>query len=95
MNDLTIGWRNNAPQRPVSYYLAAAACYLAHVEGGQSIRAIAAKMDLHPSTVMRRIRKIELMRDDPLVDQYAQRMLFMDNGKVRVRAGRSSANDLS
>lgn len=70
MNDLTIGWRSIAPQRPVSYYSAAAACYLAHVEGGQSIRAIAAKVDLHPSTVMRRIRKIELMRDDPLVDQY-------------------------
>ena len=70
MIDLKKGWGNVAPQRPASYYSAATACYLAHVEGGQSIRAIAAKMDLHPSTVMRRIRKIELMRDDPLVDQY-------------------------
>ncbi len=38
---------------------------------------------------------VVVVAHDPLVDQYAQRMLFMDNGKVRVRTGRSSANDLS
>ncbi len=70
MNDLTTGLARIKPHRLTTYYSAATACYLAHVEAGQSIRAIAAAFDLHPSTVMRRIRKIELMRDDPLVDHY-------------------------
>ncbi len=70
MNDLTTGFGNTRPHRPATYYAATLACYLAHVEAGQSIRAIAAAFDLHPSTVMRRIRKIELMRDDPLVDHF-------------------------
>jgi hypothetical protein len=70
MNDLTTGFGKTRPHRPATYYTAAVACYLAHVESGQSIRTIAAAFDLHPSTVMRRIRKIELMRDDPLVDHF-------------------------
>lgn len=70
MTDLTTGFGKTKPHRPTTYYSAAVACYLAHVEAGQSIRAIAAAFDLHPSTVMRRIRKIELMRDDPLVDRF-------------------------
>lgn len=42
--------------------------YLAHTEGGVSIREIARKAGCHASTVMRQIRKIETRRDDPLVD---------------------------
>ncbi|MCP5072350.1 MAG: helix-turn-helix domain-containing protein [Rhodobacteraceae bacterium] len=45
-------------------------CYLAHVEGGQSIRSIATGNGLHPSTILRRIRKIEAKRDDPIVDSF-------------------------
>ncbi len=70
MDNLTTGLTELAPERPDSHHVAAMSCYLAHVEGQQSIRSIAAARDLHPSTVMRRIRKIELMRDDPVVDQY-------------------------
>lgn len=46
-----------------------AAIYLAHTERGQSIRAIAAAMGAHPSTVMRTVRRIEERRDDPLLDR--------------------------
>lgn len=42
--------------------------YLAHTEGGISIREIARQAGCHASTVMRQIRKIETRRDDPLVD---------------------------
>lgn len=48
----------------------AAACYIAHVVEGRSIRSIAQKSNVHPSTIMRRVRKIEAMRDDPVLDQY-------------------------
>ena len=70
MDNLTTGLAEIEPERPDSHHVAVMSCYLAHVEGRQSIRSIAAASDLHPSTVMRRIRKIELMRDDPVVDQY-------------------------
>lgn len=42
--------------------------YLRHVEEGISIRALARELGCHASTVMRRIRKFENRRDDPLVD---------------------------
>jgi hypothetical protein len=48
----------------------AAASYLAHVVEGKSIRSIAQGIEVHPSTIMRRIRKIEGLRDDPVLDQY-------------------------
>lgn len=51
----------------------AAACYLAHVVDGRSIRSIAHGTNVHPSTIMRRIRKIEGMRDDPVLDHYLNR----------------------
>lgn len=43
--------------------------YLRHVEGGETIRSLAREAGLHASTVMRRIRKFESRRDDPLVDR--------------------------
>ena len=42
--------------------------YLAHTVAGQSIRALARQSDLHPSTVLRQVRRFEARRDDPLVD---------------------------
>ncbi|NDW43462.1 DUF6456 domain-containing protein [Ruegeria sp. PrR005] len=42
--------------------------YLAHTEAGYSIRDLARGAGCHASTVMRQIRKVELRRDDPLVD---------------------------
>lgn len=42
--------------------------YLRHVEGGLSIRALAREAGCHASTMLRRIRRFENRRDDPLVD---------------------------
>ena len=47
--------------------------YLRHVEGGESIRALAREAGLHASTVMRRIRRFEARRDDPLIDSALNR----------------------
>lgn len=42
--------------------------YLAHTELGAPIRALAREAGCHASTVLRQIRKVEMRRDDPLVD---------------------------
>lgn len=47
--------------------------YLRHVEGGETIRALAREMGCHASTILRRIRRFEARRDDPLVDQAVER----------------------
>ncbi|MEI4469806.1 DUF6456 domain-containing protein [Frigidibacter sp. MR17.24] len=43
--------------------------YLSHVEEGRSIRALARECGCHASTVLRRVRRLEARRDDPLVDE--------------------------
>jgi len=43
--------------------------YLAHVSAGQSLRAIARAAGEAPSTVSRRVRRLEGRRDDPLLDE--------------------------
>lgn len=43
--------------------------YLHHVEGGVSIRQLARTEGCHASTVLRRVRRIEERREDPLVDE--------------------------
>ncbi|MEO0664512.1 MAG: DUF6456 domain-containing protein [Pseudomonadota bacterium] len=43
--------------------------YLFHIEAGLSIRAVARLAGLHASTVSRQVRRFELRRDDPLVDE--------------------------
>ncbi|WP_407674036.1 DUF6456 domain-containing protein [Paracoccus beibuensis] len=42
--------------------------YLRHVEHGVTIRALAREAGCHASTILRRIRRFEAKRDDPLVD---------------------------
>ncbi|MCP5085488.1 MAG: PucR family transcriptional regulator [Rhodobacteraceae bacterium] len=51
-------------------FTSATECYLAHVEEGRSIRSIATQLGVHPSTVLRRIRRVEVKRDDPMVDSF-------------------------
>lgn len=46
--------------------------YLAHTEAGRSIRELARNEDCHPSTILRQIRRVEIRRDDPLVDEVLQ-----------------------
>lgn len=43
--------------------------YLCHVAFGESVRRIAEAGHSHPSTVARRIRRMEARRDDPLIDE--------------------------
>ncbi|MFV0411391.1 MAG: DUF6456 domain-containing protein [Paracoccus sp. (in: a-proteobacteria)] len=59
--------------------------YLRHVEGGESIRAIAREAGCHASTILRRIRRFESRRDDPLVDDALQAMGL---GKIPARSSR-------
>lgn len=42
--------------------------YLEHTEKGRSIRQISRLAGCHPSTVMRQVRRVEALRDDPLID---------------------------
>ena len=44
--------------------------YVAHVLDGRSLRSLAREKGLNPSTVLRRIRKLEDRRDDPLIDKF-------------------------
>ncbi len=46
--------------------------YLDHTECGRSIRDIARSAGCHASTILRQIRRIEMRRDDPLVDAALQ-----------------------
>ncbi len=42
--------------------------YIAHTEAGSPIRVLARAAGCHASTILRQIRKLEMRRDDPLVD---------------------------
>ncbi|SDH52921.1 DUF6456 domain-containing protein [Alloyangia pacifica] len=48
--------------------------YLAHTEEGQGIRALARSAGCHASTVLRQVRRMETLRDDPLVDEALRRL---------------------
>lgn len=48
--------------------------YLAHVEGGVPLRALARSEGCHASTILRRVRRTEARRDDPLVDAALARL---------------------
>lgn len=47
--------------------------YVAHTEHGMSIRELARRDGCHASTVLRQIRKLEAMRDDPMIDAALER----------------------
>jgi hypothetical protein len=49
--------------------------YLAHTEGGVSIRALARGAGCHASTVLRQVRKFEARRDDVLIDHALRRLV--------------------
>ncbi|MGI3164737.1 DUF6456 domain-containing protein [Pseudooceanicola sp. 200-1SW] len=55
--------------RPLPGWLPQAARhYLVHTEGGVPIRQLAREAGCAPSTILRQIRRLETLRDDPLVD---------------------------
>ncbi len=47
--------------------------YVAHTEHGLSIRELARRDGCHASTVLRQIRKLETLRDDPMIDAALER----------------------
>ncbi|NRB00720.1 MAG: helix-turn-helix domain-containing protein [Rhodobacteraceae bacterium] len=52
----------------------AARNYVLHTEGQDPIRALARASGAHASTILRQIRRIEALRDDPLCDAGVQRL---------------------
>jgi hypothetical protein len=44
-------------------------CYIDHTSAGVSLRALARREGVHPSTVLRQVRRMESRRDDPLLDE--------------------------
>ena len=55
------------PQMP-SWVPEGAKNYIAHTQTGCSIRALARESNCHPSTILRQVRRFEMRRDDPLID---------------------------
>lgn len=51
-------------------YTAALNDYIAHTQNQIPLRHLAKKQNIHPSTVLRRVRKIETLRDDPNVESH-------------------------
>lgn len=61
--------------------------YLSHTVAGRSIRDLARDHACHPSTVLRQIRRIEMRRDDPLVDEVLHALSrFLATGSTNVFA---------
>ncbi len=48
--------------------------YLEHISAGLPLRALARAKGCHASTVLRQIRRVEALRDDPLIDEALERM---------------------
>lgn len=67
--------------------------YLAHTEGGESIRALARAGGRHPSTVLRQIRRTETLRDDPLADSGLARLGRLFSGADSDRSAKFSKQD--
>lgn len=65
-----------APEGPAipAWVPAAAATYLAHVSQGLPLRELARAKGCHASTVLRQVRRVEALRDDPLVDEALDRV---------------------
>lgn len=61
--------------------------YLDHIEGGVPIRALARDSGVHASTVLRKVRKTESRRDDPLVDK-----VLIHLGRLRRVQGKTPVN---
>lgn len=69
--------------------------YLRHVEGGETIRSLAREAGCHASTILRRIRRFEARRDDPLVDQAVERAADRDRGAAPVAPGRTGMRQIA
>jgi hypothetical protein len=62
--------------------------YLEHTEAGLSLRALARREGCHASTVLRKVRRYESRRDDPLIDEGLSRL-----GRFHMGADKTPAAD--
>ncbi len=69
--------------------------YLRHVEGGESIRALARETGCHASTILRRIRRFEARRDDPLVDRAVERAAGNRKSHALVAPGQTGMKQIT
>lgn len=68
-------------------------CYLAHTEGGRSLRALARAAGVHASTILRQVRSIEARREDVLVDRFLQRLGQRVHGNINSPPGDDLSDD--
>jgi DNA-directed RNA polymerase specialized sigma24 family protein len=68
--------------------------YLAHTEGGESIRALARAAGCHASTVLRQVRRTETLRDDPLADSGLARLGRLMRGPAGLRPALPIAQEM-
>lgn len=78
--------RQTAPHLP-EWVPEGAKRYLAHTEAGQPIRDLARGAGCHASTVLRQIRRVEMRRDDPLVDAALTALAEAHYPSAHTRAG--------
>ena len=72
--------------------------YLQHTEAGRPIRQLACKAGCHPSTILRQVRRVETLRDDPLIDEVLTYLAGSYNtgpGAAEPSAARSAGRSLS
>jgi hypothetical protein len=83
---------NLTPLRALPDWVPAALrVYLAHTEGGRSLRDIARSEGVHASTVLRQVRRFESRRDDPLIDVALGRLTQSADGPDLPAADPSAA----
>jgi hypothetical protein len=66
--------------------------YLDHTKDGLSLRAIARRDGSHASTVLRQVRRYEVRRDDPLLDEALQSL--SRDASARAVSSQGQGNDL-
>ncbi len=69
--------------------------YLAHTEGGTSLRALVRGAGVHASTVLRQVRALEARREDVLVDSFLNRLGERVQAEPGEKANPSKPDDLS
>lgn len=80
----------NLPQAPLPDWVPLETCrYLQHTEAGRPIRQLARKAGCHPSTILRQVRRVETLRDDPLIDE----VLTCLAGCYQAAAGKPEAGE--
>ncbi len=80
----------NLPHAPLPGWVPLETCrYLQHTEAGRPIRQLARKAGCHPSTILRQVRRVETLRDDPLIDEVLTYLAgrFQADGAAKAGAG--------